>query len=171
VVECLPRPQAIPADHHRLWVRKTIRDTLPTIVPHPKDGVRKIRAVAKEKVSVQHVEDAGVPGAPEPPYAVGDERLEHQLEPRQKVPPAKALCDPPRTRALLYKRFGLRLLITFTPTWLLVQMSLLMLGISFFILNPDRPPLPTIRATHIAFHLAVLGHTHPCGLVYRAPAG
>jgi hypothetical protein len=44
--------------------------------------------------------------------------------------------DPALTRLLLYKLFGLWVLLTLTPTWLLVQMSFFMAGISFFILEP-----------------------------------
>jgi hypothetical protein len=44
--------------------------------------------------------------------------------------------SPPATRALLCKLFAVWLLITVTPTYLLVQMSFLVLGVVFFVLTP-----------------------------------
>lgn len=92
------RPQIDPSDHCQVSARQAIREILPTVFSHPRDGFRKIKAVAKEKKSTgtDTSTEQDIPVlAPAPPYAIGDERLEHELEPRRKFPPVKDFVYSP----------------------------------------------------------------------------
>jgi hypothetical protein len=111
------RPQADPADHCQVSIRRTVRESLPTLLAHPHDGVRRLKAVRKLKqnasttttTTTTDTADAATSQesdqppqrhapilAPAPPYATGEERLEHDLEvPTRRFPPAKDFIHRP----------------------------------------------------------------------------
>lgn len=90
-------PKSEPLPDSDASIRKTLRETWPRILLHPQGGIRKVKAVAKEKKVAQgSTEDGNVPMlAPAPLHATGEERLEHDLEPRRKFPPAKEFIEHP----------------------------------------------------------------------------
>jgi hypothetical protein len=89
-------PQENSSDHCQVSIRHTLREILPTLIAHPHDGIRKVKGIAREKSAFDPTVEQKVPIlAPEPPYATGNERLVHDLEPRRKFPPAKEFVRHP----------------------------------------------------------------------------